>query len=256
MAVPSSQVIASWVKEELSTEWASLQGLCLKALQKRWGAAGELRISEHIEQNITFVAEHLREERGEWALDGVAPKFEIDNEETPYIRSVNEHGTELLEKLRRIDPAAVEGLCADVLRALKAEAFSTVATHDGGVDFMAFNVKAVPGALVYPTACGAVVIGQTKRYKDGNIVKETQLREFVGASLLRKHTLRRDGKMGPLTPVICAFWTTSDFGPNARQYARAVGLWYMEGSTLAQYLETLGLASKVMAMPDVEVMDK
>ena len=256
MAVPSSQVIASWVKDELSAEWSSLQVLCLKALRKRWGAAGEIKISEHVEQNLKYVAEHLRDEVGEWGLDGVAPTFEVDDEENPYIRSLKERDTALLEKLRHIDPAAVEGLCAEVLKALNAEAYSTLPINDGGVDFMAFNVKAVPGALVYPAACGAVVIGQTKRYKDGNVVRETQLREFVGASLLRKHSLRRDGKVGPLTPVICAFWTTSDFEPNARQYARAVGLWYMEGSTLAHYLETLGLAAKVMAMSDFQVGSK
>jgi len=55
------------------------------------------------------------------------------------------------------------------------------------------------------------VIGQAKRYKAGNTISETQLREFVGAATLERHKLLKDGIIGPLSPVVFAFWTTIGF---------------------------------------------
>jgi hypothetical protein len=45
----------------------------------------------------------------------------------------------------------------------------------------------------------------------------------------------------PLMPTLFAFWTTSDLDPNAKKYARSVGLWYMDGPTLSAYAQELGL---------------
>jgi hypothetical protein len=57
-------------------------------------------------------------------------------------------------------------------------------------------------------------------------------------------------KLGPLTPVVFAFWTTSDFDPNAKRFARDVGLWYMDGLTLASYVSGLGLENYLISLPD------
>jgi len=92
-------------------------------------------------------------------------------------------------------------------------------------------------------------IGHAKRYKEGNAISETQMREFVGAATLKRHKLLREGVVGPLSPVTFAFWTTSDFDQPARQFARELGLWYMDQITLAEYISQLG-PDAVMALAD------
>jgi hypothetical protein len=54
-----------------------------------------------------------------------------------------------------------------------------------------------------------------------------------------------------LTPVIFAYWTTSGFEQSAKAYARSIGLWHMDGQTLAAYVGSLGLVDAVMRLPDV-----
>ena len=51
--------------------------------------------------------------------------------------------------------------------------------------------------------------------------------------------------IAPLTPTLFAFWTTSDLETNAKKYARNIGLWYMDGSTLVAYIEELGLVEYI-----------
>jgi restriction endonuclease Mrr len=137
-----------------------------------------------------------------------------------------------------------------VLEKLGAQSQVTKQTNDGGVDFIGVDLKLVPKKFNVPAACRAAVIGQAKRYKDGNAINEVRLRGFVGAALLRRHVLHQEGNIGPLTPVLCAFWTTSYFDFNAKKYARAAGLWYMDGRTLADYVHGLSLRGFVMTMPD------
>ena len=141
-------------------------------------------------------------------------------------------------------------MCASVLAALGATSRTTQKVKDGGIDFLGVNLKVVPTALSVPAASRTAVIGQAKRYKAGNTISETQLREFVGAATLERHKLLKDGIIGPLSPVVFAFWTTSDFDQNAKQFARELGLWYMDGVTLAGYVAALGLEDSVMALAD------
>lgn len=251
MATPSSQVAASWVKEELQgTEWTPLRDALLEAMQKRWKNHSDDEYWDFVDANLAYVAEHLREELATCKLDGAVPTYEIDDEQLPYVRASSETAADILEKMRRIDPFKFEELCAKILTELGATAHTTQKSYDGGVDFIGINLNIVPSALVVPVHSQAAVIGQAKRYKDGNLIKETHLREFVGAAALRRHQLQRDEKLGPLTPVILAFWTTADFEPNARTFGRSVGIWYMGGNTLAAYVNRLGLRDYVMALPD------
>lgn len=252
MAIPSSQVLAAWVKDELQgTEWASLRAVCLQAVVRRWRGLNETQLSEFIESNLSHVAEHLREEVGEWAIDGSSPVFEIDNEPVPYIRLLEDESRGVLIRLRTIQPSWFESVCARILKELGADSQVTQMSNDGGVDFLGLNLNIVPRALGVPAACKAVVIGQAKRYKAGNVIGETPLREFVGAAMLARYNLLRDGKCGPLAPFLLAFWTTSDFEPNAKRYARALGVWYMDGRTLSNYVARLGLTDWVMELPEV-----
>lgn len=249
MGIPSSQVCAAWVKADLvATEWVLLHDFCVTVVRARLQNWTDGQVHEYVEQNLAYVAEHLRDEAGEWHIDGRVPQFEIDDEQAPYIRACSCTTRPLLEKLRRIDPFKFEEVCAWVLNKLGANAKTTQRTKDGGVDFVGTGLKIVQGTLGVPSACLAAVVGQAKRYSDGNPIRETQVREFVGAAVLRSHQLRYESGMGPLAPVLFAFWTTSDFDPNAKIYSRAVGLWYMDGETLANYIDHLGLSRQVLEL--------
>ncbi len=251
MGIPSSQVCAAWVKLELGeTDWVLLSDVCVRAIGAYipgWTAG---QVYDYVEQNVSYVAEHLRDEAAECSMDGKAPTFEVDNEQNPYIRSRPNPARSLLVKLRLIDPFELERVCANVLKNLGANAHTTQQTNDGGIDFVAVGLRIVAGSLGVPDACKAAVIGQAKRYKETNPIRESQLREFVGAAILRRHELQQNGKVGPLTPVLYAFWTTSDFDPNAKRFARASGLWYLDGDTLANYIDNLGMGSQVLALPN------
>ena len=115
---------------------------------------------------------------------------------------------------------------------------------------MASNLNITPAGYETPAVCRVTVIGQTKRYKESNVINEKQLREFVGAGVWKRHKLRLDSGITPLAPTILAFWTTSNFEPNAKRYAREIGIWYMDGQTLASYITKLGLGDYVLALPD------
>jgi restriction endonuclease Mrr len=250
MGIPSSQVAAVWVKQELeSTEWTLLREVLFKAVKKKLLSLSEEELWDYAEANLVYVAEHLRDAVAECLVDGTIPSFEIDDEPSPYVRATSELPSDVLCKLRRIDPFELESICAKLLDALGATSHATQKTNDGGIDFVGVNLKIVPSALTIPASCKAAVIGQTKRYNDKPI-SETRVREFVGAATLKRHQLWKSANLGPFAPVVFAFWTTSDFEPNAKQYARDVGVWYMDGLTLAAYVSSLGLRDYVMSLPD------
>ena len=246
MGIPSSQVCAAWVKQDLaSAEWGRLSDACYRAIRARVPTWTDAAVHEYVETNLFYVAEHLRDEASEWRIDGKAPQFEIDQEQSPYIRASPSEARPLLRHLRNIDPFRFETLCALILNKLGADGKATQKTADGGVDFEAFGLQIVRGTLGVPSACNAAVIGQAKRYKE-NPVRETEVREFIGAALLRRHELQTQQKLTPLAPVLLAYWTTSDFDQNAKRFARAMGLWYMDGDTLSNYVYQLGLADELI----------
>jgi hypothetical protein len=55
-----------------------------------------------------------------------------------------------------------------------------------------------------------------------------------------------------LTPVLLAFWTTGDFSPSAKKYARDLGLWYLNGIGLAQLATRLGLVMADLERAEAE----
>lgn len=250
MSVPSTQIIAVWVKEALTLDkWVPLGEISGHVLRNKWGR-GESEISDLLEDKLKFIAEHLRDDLSECYMDGRVQEFEIDNEDPPYVRRTSARHLDLLQKLRRIDPYIFEEVCARILSALGARSFSTQKTNDGGVDFVATELKIVPSILPMPRSCHGIVVGQAKRFKEGAAISETRLREFVGAALLERYSLGTRSSLGPLTPALFAFWTTSDLDRNARIFARSMGLWYMDGVTLSAYAEELGLRAYVMDLPD------
>ena len=253
MAAVSSQVLALWTSEQIEgTQWVLLRDVAVDACRVRLKGKSEDERLELIEKNLPFIAEHLRNDRASMLADGIVPKYEIDEEERPYVRRCGDEYPEILKQLRTRDPFEFERLCAEILSKLGARSEVTGKTWDGGVDFLAIDFDFVPDGLPTPNACRAAVIGQAKRYKDGNAVKESDLRKFVGGALRRRHELIRHQRISPLSPVVYAFWTTSSFESNARAFGRAMGIWYMEGSTLAKYCNDLGLQHFVANLrPDI-----
>ncbi len=239
MSKPPSQVIVLWVIDYLSQpDWISLQEICSETLKIQMRGANDSFISEIIEENLVYIAEHLREYRAQQQFDGESPLFEIDDEEPPYVRSLKSDDTKIiLEKLRRIEPNQFEQLCAKILSELGAKSESVGRQHDGGIDFYAINVPFFDRDLLMPQVTKAIIIGQAKRYIDGNLVSEKEVREFVGGGILKLH----EYKKSPLTPVVYAFWTTSDFHESAKNYARKIGMWYMNGWSFAKYIQNIGI---------------
>lgn len=250
MGDPSSQVITGWVKQGfVAPEWMLLKDACFNVMKGKLVGRSDAEIWEIVESNLEHVAEDLRNDLSECNIDGTSPLFEIDDEPSPYIRRVASPTSDILLRIRRVDPFDLEELCAQILAELGAESYTTQRTNDGGVDFIGINLSIVPASLPVPVACKAMVIGQAKRYQSGNTISEKQLREFVGAATLQRHHLQAERKLGPLAPILFAFWTTSDFDTNAKRFAREVGLWYMPGETLADYISRLGLKGLALALP-------
>jgi len=250
MGVPSIQIIALWVQEELEdTGWSPLRIVAIAALRRRW-TKPEQTIEEFVDDHLNHMAEALRNELADRAIDGKIADIEVDEETPPYIRRIFPRRPTLLNKLRRIDPFEFERVCARILQSLGADAATTQRTADGGIDFTATKLKIIHGTLPMPASCHGGVIGQAKRYREGSAISETKLREFVGASVLKRHRMSAESAIAPLMPTLYAFWTTSDLEPNAKKYARGVGLWYMDGVTLSAYAEELGLTSYIENLPE------
>ena len=113
----------------------------------------EDELLDFVEERIDHIAECLRNEAAECVEDGVPPKFEIDSEQSPYIRAVG-GDDKLLKKLRNIDPFVLEEVCAAILTKLGATSKVTQRTGDGGVDFVATNLNIVPNGLGVPAVFG------------------------------------------------------------------------------------------------------
>lgn len=242
--------MAAWIKDSASNEdWVPLEDVAAAVLREKLPKWTDAEIADAVEEKLSYIAEHLRTEAADHAADGMPTRFEIDSDPSPYFR-VHPSDTALLEKLRRIDPFKVEDLCGAILHKLGATAHQTPKTGDGGVDFIATGLDIVPTGFGIPAVCRAIVIGQTKRYKATNVIKETSLREFVGAGVWKRHKMRLDSGISPLAPVILAYWTTSNFEPSAKRFAREMGIWYMDGHTFADYIEKLGLSEFVYSLPD------
>ncbi len=255
MSTPSDQVISLWVQEEISGEgWVSLRTVAITALQKQWPQSDQF-IEDFVdeENRLHYIAEHLRNDLSDRVIDGKVKDFEIDDESPPYVRRLLPRRPTLLDKLRRIAPVNFERVCAKILESLGANAATTQQTNDGGIDFTATKLKIIHASLPMPASCHGVVIGQAKRYKEGAAISETKLREFVGASVLKRHRMASatESAIPPLMPTLFAFWTTSDLERNAKIYARSVGLWYMDGTTLTAYAQELGLSEFIESLPDL-----
>lgn len=250
MSIPSTQVIFEWLLADmLQSEWVHLPTALERMLRNRLSNLNETQIFDIIDNQGTYIVQLIRDRIEAVYHDGTSFTHEIDSEDPPYIRFSGENISDLLIKLKNINPFDFELVCSKLLESFGCESEVTQRTNDGGIDFIAHGLDILPDAIGCPTHCKASVIGQAKRY-GSKLIAEKSLREFVGASLLQRHLLRQNHKLTPLSPVLLAFWTTSEFDPNAWKYARNSGVWLLNGPTISTYIRQRGLEDWVLALPD------
>ncbi|MGB5216959.1 MAG: hypothetical protein WBN66_01550, partial [Smithella sp.] len=96
-----------------------------------------------------------------------------------------------------------------------------------------------------PRTAALTVIGQAKRYAEKNYIAETEIRKFIGGAILKLDELRKQGKVRVLSPVVFAFWTTSDLHIPAKEFSKKMGIWHLDGMSLAEYILKLKLEDEV-----------
>lgn len=249
----SSQDIAKWVEANLEcTDWQHLNEAIAFAISKALPKATIEIISDLTEEHFSYVQEILRNRHAIIIEDGSVPSFELDKDE-PYIKRINEHNAQIAEKLRGIDPFYFEVVCKRILEKLGAVAENTQRTNDGGVDFYALEMMTYSSSHPLPKSAALAVIGQAKRYAADHEVTETEVRKFIGGALLKVDDLRKQTKINVLSPVVYAFWTTSDLHLNAKDYARKMGVWHLDGMALAEYVVKLGLVEEIFHVEPASV---
>jgi restriction endonuclease Mrr len=245
---PPTQVIVQWVIDDAIEINERLDTLCIRVLEKRLTGWSKDEVAELAEtESKGYLPEALRDEYAKRVDDGGTPFFEIDENNPPYIRKAENILFAVSKKLRQMDGKAFEHLCGQILTKLGGHSKITGKSNDGGVDFYATGIKSHSKDLPLPPNAALCVIGQAKCHKD-QWVSESEIRKFVGGALLKHEELKRDQGLGLFGPTIFAFWTSSMLHDGARAFAKAMGIWYMDGITFAQYIQELGLEA---SLPDI-----
>jgi len=241
----SADTIACWlVQDAKNFAFRPLLDVTIEVLAIRMTTLSKEQRADQAEKVLYKLSDALTRIAVESREDGVEPGFELSSEEsTLYFKSMESEALLLRDQLLTLSPSKFEEFCARILAKMGGDSRVTGKTGDGGIDFVARDISIIgqPG----PSSIGArtLIIGQAKRYSRENQITETDLRGFVGAAIKRcsdpgdAATYRR----AILAPLSLAFWTTSEFQPSAKRYAKAVGLWYLNGTGLAQLAIRLGI---------------
>jgi restriction endonuclease Mrr len=243
MAKPSSQIIAGWVRTYLNDEsWRPLKDVAFEACKQKMKGQNDSVLYDLVEENFDYIIEHLRDYVSNSQFHGETLLFEIDDETNPYVRSIHTEIHQITRKLRQISPDDFENLCGKILKSFGTNVQVTGSSHDEGIDFYCTDFSFLGSGFNVPEVTKATVIGQAKRYRHRHLVKVKELREFVGSAVHRLHTLRTSS-VKPLSPVILAFWTSSAFNLDAKEFAQNLGLWYMNGWSFAEFINKLNLTT-------------
>ncbi len=189
------------------------------------------------EDQFDAVATSLELERERQKDDGIEPTFELSYESgAPYFRKIASDADKFLQALFRISDRDFVDFCVSLLGALGGDALNIDGPHDGGLDFVARNLSFSSLNAEAMRKARVLVVGQAKHYQKENLVNEPEMRDFVGGGLKRisDHTDRVTHRGPALAPVVFAFWTTSDFNSSAKDYAKSVGVWTLNGIALSQ----------------------
>lgn len=245
MGAPSADIVAEWLLEEASNnEFRPVQEVIQTALSFRMREKSQEENADLSEQIALPVIRELENRAAIDRTEGITPAFEISSEgKTAYFRVLDAPELPALKKIRTIDPKKFEEFCAQILKNLGARSWTIGGSNDKGVDFKAINLQLGERVRFAPHSSQAMVIGQAKRWGEDYNITEKMIREFIGGALLHAQNVRitLPNDAGILTPVIYAYWTTSDFHVEARKYARSMGIWYLNGIGLIQLAIRAGL---------------
>jgi hypothetical protein len=240
--------VAGWLtRESLGGEYVRLLDALTAVLGKRLDQWSQETIAELAEETMPRLEPALQRLAADALEDGNEPTFQL-SEDGEYIRGVAGRAEKVLAELHKLSPREFEEFCGRVLQKLGARLL-TVRGQPGDecVDFVARDIS-----LTEPSTTGGkvLVIGQAKRYREG-LVSVSDLRGFVGGAIKKAadHEDSETFRRSLLAPVSFAFWATSDFNASARQYARAVGLWYLNGVGIAQLALRIGVDPVTTARP-------
>jgi restriction endonuclease Mrr len=241
VAKPSSQAMAVKLIETLSEQnYVSSKNKLIEVIQDKFGQTEDIA-SEWAETELDYVVEYLREIALSDRQSGTT-RFEIDEESPPYIRSIIQPiQFELRRSLQNIPSDEFENVCSQIVNHFGGTANVSGGSDDGGIDFSGFNITIHQDAVNVPLTSKIVLIGQAKRHRSNNVIKLNELKKFVGSCKARINELIRNGTIGSLTPVVCAFWTTSSFTIDATEYGNNLGLWCMDGLSIANCIERLDI---------------
>lgn len=250
------EVVAQWVERDcVQLDFQPVRNLLTICLRERIPSYSSERIAELAEELVQPVSIALENRAAEYRVEGILASFAISTEDgASYFKALDRPEIELLKLLRQATPFAFEVFCKNILSKLNADAVVVGGVNDGGVDFYAIGLSIAPLVHPAPSASRVIVIGQSKRYTGKTDVGETDVRSFVGGSFKLADDLRRNhpDRCGLFTPLLLAFWTTGDFTPPAKKYARHLGIWYLNGVGLAQLATCVGLKPADVTIAEAE----
>lgn len=238
MSIPNQNHISNLIiRDGKNKEYKKLDEVISIIFQNNFPNFSEEEVWDFIEKNKKDIADILFDKENDSIEDAVKLNFDLSEEDGDfYIKFIDKPEIELLRKLQNDTPTNFEIFCKKILDKLGDNAVVSGGPYDGGIDFMTSGL--IPANLGKVSTIGSKIFlfGQAKRYTDGNNVKEKDLREFIGAitNIIHDYKQSRKDKYGIYQPTILAYWTTSDFHQNAKNFARKFGIWYLNGVALCQ----------------------
>jgi len=248
MSDPKPGHIAQWIVEDeriVQEEFQPLENIISGVIKDRIPSFSLEKCAEIAETNVADVYDILTLKKEEYADQGIEPVFEVhvDGEEKHY-KKIRSSAKSLLESLKLLDCTDFEHFCACLLKRIGSDARTVGRTGDQEIDFWAKNVPI--GHIKERAEASSInlfVFGQAKRYSKGKLVAEKDVRSFIGGAIKKGSDYMREcSKAGILSPIIYAFWTTSDFEPSARKYCADIGIRYLNGLALSQLATRAGFA--------------
>lgn len=237
MSAIKPYVIAHWIADEIKDEeYVPLLTAIEDVIRIHISAWSNEQISETSEKIEDAVFEELGKISDQFIDEGIEPSFNLDGSPgTAFIKGENLQTVKSLTIIRGKDPTAFEQLCVDILSNLGGNTRRVGGSGDGGIDFIATEIPIFKLNSPALRASLPIVIGQAKRYKEDNIVSVNDVRNFIGGALIKADELKRENnRYGLFSPVIFAFWTTSNFTKDAVEFSQKSGIWYLSGLAVAQ----------------------
>jgi hypothetical protein len=244
MSELKAHVLAKWVSDDLAdSNFVPLRMVLERALGEHipdWSEERVADVAEKLEAEalgeLRTIAEGLRQL-------GTEPPFVVAGEPGAiYIRAENMSARQVLASIKSLTGREFEDFCAALLEALGAASKVVGGSGDGGIDFTAYDLPVAKVETLAVRGSYPFVVGQAKRYLDGNLVSVNALRDFLGGAVVRADTIRREfERFGLFSPAVFAFWTTSSFTAAGRRFAVEAGIWALDGLPLAQLAIRLGL---------------